>query len=68
MMSSTHCEVQIIIKLIISTCPDSSDGRAVDMLSEGRGFKFRSELKFLKALLWRLDVRFHVVMCKMGYP
>ena len=26
MMSSTHWEVQIIIELMISTCPDSSDG------------------------------------------
>ena len=31
MMSSTHWEVQIIIELMISTCPDSSDGRALDM-------------------------------------
>ena len=31
MMSSTHWEVQIIIELMISTCPDSSDGRASDM-------------------------------------
>ena len=30
-MSSTHWEVQIIIELMISTCPDSSDGRALDM-------------------------------------
>ena len=30
MMSSTHWEVQIIIELMISTCPDSSDGRALD--------------------------------------
>ena len=36
----------------------SQDGRALDMLSEGRGFKSRSELKFLKALDWRLHVRF----------
>ena len=31
MMSSTHWEVQIIIELMILTCPDSSDGRALDM-------------------------------------
>ena len=31
MMSSTHWEVQIIIELMISTCPDKSDGRALDM-------------------------------------
>ena len=37
------------------------------MLSEGRGFKSRSELKFLKALVWRLHVRFRVVMCKICY-
>ena len=30
-MSSTHSVVQIIIELMISTCPDSSDGRALDM-------------------------------------
>ena len=58
MMSSTHWEVQVAVELMISTCPDSSDGRALDMLSEGRGFKSRSELKFLKALVWRLHVRF----------
>ena len=34
------------------TCPDSSVGRALDMLSEGRGFKFRSELRFKKRKLW----------------
>ena len=28
---NTHWEVQIIIELMISTCPDSSDGRALDM-------------------------------------
>ena len=44
MMSSTHWEVQIIIELMISTCPDNSDGRALDMLSEDRGFKSRSKL------------------------
>ena len=58
MMSSTYLEVQIIIELMISTCPDISDGRALDMLSEGRGFKSRSVIKFLKALVWRLHVRF----------
>ena len=26
-----HWEIQIIIVLMISTCPDSSDGRALDM-------------------------------------
>ena len=31
MTSSTHWEVQIIIELMISTCPDSSDGRALDI-------------------------------------
>ena len=31
MMSSTHWEGQIIIELMLSTCPDSSDGRALDM-------------------------------------
>ena len=31
MMSSTHWEVQIIIEPMISTCPDSSDGRALDI-------------------------------------
>ena len=67
MMSSTHWEVQVVVELMISTCPDSSDGRALDMQSEGRGFKFGSELKILKALVWRLHVRFRVVMCKMGY-
>ena len=57
-MSCTHWEVQIIIELMISTRPDSSDGRALDMQSEGLGFKSQSELKFLKALVWRLHVRF----------
>ena len=46
---------------------DRSDGRALEMLLEGRGFKSRSELNFLKALVWSLHVRFRVVMCKMGY-
>ena len=46
MMSSTHWEVQIIIELMISTCPDSSDGRAPDMLSVGCGFKTCYKLKF----------------------
>ena len=36
------------IELMISTCPYSSDGRAADMLSVGRGFISRSELKFRK--------------------
>ena len=30
MTSNTHTEVQIIIELMISTCPDSSDGRGAD--------------------------------------
>ena len=30
---------------MISTCLDSSDGRAADMLPVGRGFKTRSKLK-----------------------
>ena len=30
-MSSTHWEVQVVVELMISTCPDSSDGRALDM-------------------------------------
>ena len=33
---------------MISTDPDSSVGRALDMLSKGREFKSRSESKFLK--------------------
>ena len=44
--------------IMISTCPDSSDGRALERQSEGRGFKSRSELKFFDALVWRLHVRF----------
>ena len=67
LMSSTHWEVQVVVELIISTCRDSSYGRALDMKSEGRGFKSRSELMFLKALVWRLHVRFRVVICKLGY-
>ena len=31
MMSSTHWEVQVVVELMISRCPDSSDGRALDM-------------------------------------
>ena len=37
--------VQIIIGHIISSYPDSSDGRAADLLSVGRGFKTSSKLK-----------------------
>ena len=31
MMSSTHWEVQVVVELMISTCPGSLDGRALDM-------------------------------------
>ena len=31
MMSSTHWEVQVVVELMISTCPDSSVGGALDM-------------------------------------
>ena len=31
MMSSTHREVQVVVELMMSTCPDSSDGGALDM-------------------------------------
>ena len=31
MMSSTHWEVQVVVELMISTCPNRSDGSALDM-------------------------------------
>ena len=43
--------------------------KLVDGLSEGRGFKSRCELKFLKALVWRLHVRFPCIYVQTGlYP
>ena len=55
---------------MILTCPDSSDGRAADMLSVGRWLvQIPLRANVLKALVWRLHVRFPCSYVQNGlYP